>query len=106
MEEIKQIDLSQRKLLGKETFDIYLNDTVFIKNVPIGVWDYYIGGYQVIKKWLSYREKGFLGRGLTMDEVLYIREMVRRISAILLLSTSLDKNYQDVKKSLYAWPES
>jgi len=27
------------------------------------VWTYTIGSYQVIKKWLSYREKPLLGRG-------------------------------------------
>ncbi len=32
------------------------------------VWDYTIGGYQVIKKWLSYREHKLLGRPLTTDE--------------------------------------
>ena len=33
------------------------------------MWDYTIGGYQVVKKWLSYREKPLLGRSLTPDEV-------------------------------------
>jgi hypothetical protein len=32
-------------------------------NVPETVWDYTIGGYQVIKKWLSYRESRFLAAG-------------------------------------------
>jgi hypothetical protein len=27
------------------------------RNIPTKVWGYHIGGYQVIKKWLSYREK-------------------------------------------------
>ena len=29
--------------------------------MPANVWEYYIGGYQVIKKWLSYREQELLG---------------------------------------------
>ena len=32
---------------------------------PLNVWEYYIGGYQVIKKWLSYREHEILGRPLS-----------------------------------------
>ena|SRR5438309_756370 len=32
------------------------------------VWAYTIGGYQVIKKWLSDREHKLLGRPLTTDE--------------------------------------
>lgn len=38
-------------------------------NTPEKVWNYYTGGYQVIKKWLSYREQPFLGRPLTPDMV-------------------------------------
>jgi hypothetical protein len=101
--ENKVISSAQKNLLGQETCDVYLNDTVFIKNIPVNVWDYYIGGYQVIKKWLSYREKSLLGRGLTMEEVLYVREMARRISAIILNGSNLDSNYLAVKESTYKW---
>jgi hypothetical protein len=45
-------------LLGDYTCDVYLNDVAFWRNVPIRVWVYTIGGYQVIKKWLSYRTSG------------------------------------------------
>jgi hypothetical protein len=90
-------------LLGDETCDVYLNDTVFVQNVPVNVWNYYIGGYQVIKKWLSYREKSMLGRGLTMDETQYVREMTRRLSALILLGPKLDKNYDHVKENVFDW---
>jgi len=92
------------KRLGNTTFDIYLNDEVFWRNVPSGVWSYVIGGYQVIKKWLSYREKKVLDRALTPEEARYVTEMVRRIAAILLLEPALDENYQSVKKDTYEWP--
>ena len=29
---------------------------------PAGVWTYKLGGYQVLKKWLSYRERTILRR--------------------------------------------
>ena len=44
------------------------------------------GGSQVIKKWLSYREKGLLGRGLTLDEVETVTQMVRRLAALVALA--------------------
>ena len=50
--------------LGEITFDIYLNDRAYWRNVPSAVWSYKLGGYQVLKKWLSYRERGVLGRPL------------------------------------------
>lgn len=89
--------------IGNKTFDIYLNDIAYWRNVPAKVWDYTLGGYQVMKKWLSYREKALLGRGLTLDEVTHVRDMARRIAALLLLQPALDANYQAVKAATYAW---
>jgi hypothetical protein len=82
-------------------YDIFLNDDACWRNIPAAVWEYTIGGYQVIKKWLSYREKSLLGRGLTSEEVRYVTEMVRRLAALLALQPSLDDNYRKVTKSTY-----
>ena len=90
--------------LGVTTYDIYLNDVAYWKNVPDRVWKYTIGGYQVIKKWLSYREKELLGRSLKQEEVMEVTNMARRIAAILLLEPELDANYEAVKQSTYPWP--
>ena len=68
------------------TLDIHLNRDAMWTNVPTNVWAYTLGGYQVIKKWLSYREKEILGRALKPEEVAYVSEVIRRIAAILLLS--------------------
>jgi hypothetical protein len=65
--------------------------------VPAGVWDYTLGGYQVIKKWLSYREGPLLGRDLKPEEIMAVAETARRIGAILLLQPELDGNYRAVK---------
>lgn len=91
--------------LGKRTFDVYLNEVAYWSNVPQKVWDYTIGGYQVIKKWLSYREEKLLGRPLTRDEVRYVQEMVRRIAALLLLGPALDANYRNVAAHAFPWSE-
>lgn len=89
--------------LGANTRDIYLNNTAYWQNVPDRVWHYTIGGYQVIKKWLSYREQELLGRSLKPEEVMEITNMARRIAAILLLEPELDANYEVVKQSTYQW---
>ena len=73
--------------LGPSTFDIHLNDTAYWRNVPSAVWNYKLGGYQVLKKWLSYREHGVLGRPLMSDEVAHFMNTARRIAAILILTT-------------------
>ena len=70
-------------MLGQTTFDIYLNGNSYWRNVPAAVWCYKLGGYQVLKKWLSYRERPILGRALLLEEVLYFAEVARRIGAIV-----------------------
>lgn len=93
-------------LLGPDTCDIYLNDKAYWKNVPRRVWEYTLGGYQVLKKWLSYREELLLGRPLTLDEVDYLTQVARRIAALLLLGSELDANYAAVKAATYDWQGS
>ena len=86
-------------LLGPATHDVYLNESACWCNVPAAVWDYTIGGYQVIKKWLSYREHDLLGRPLTPDEAREVTHMARRIAALILLQPALDRNYEAVKSA-------
>ena len=92
-------------LLGDKTFDIHLNGDAWWSNVPERVWDYTLGGYQVIKKWLSYREHDVLGRALLPDEAAYVSEMVRRIVAILLMGPALDANYAASKAAAVEWKD-
>ena len=92
--------------LGDGAVDVYLNDVAYWRGVPSGVWSYTIGGYQVMKKWLSYREKALLGRDLKVEEVREVTRMGRRIAAILLLQPELDANYLAVKGETYDWNRS
>lgn len=84
-------------LLGEQTFDVRLNAEAHWANIPGKVWAYTLGGYPVLKKWLSYRERNVLGRPLKVDEVQYFAEVARRIAAILLLGPALDAAYAAAK---------
>jgi hypothetical protein len=59
--------LGKGRLLGLDTLDVYLNDNTYWSNVPREVWETFIGGYQVLKKWLSYREYAVLERALSAE---------------------------------------
>ena len=74
--------------LGDTTFDIYLNANAYWRNVPATVWSYKLGGYQALKKWLSYRERPILGRPLGPEEVQHFAETARRIMAILTMTAA------------------
>ena len=67
---------------------MYLNERTYWRNVPAAVWNYQLGGYQVLKKWLSYREGKVLGRVLQPEEVQYFTDTARRICAVVQLVAS------------------
>lgn len=54
-----------------------------------------IGGCQVPKKWLSYRDHSIIGRALSAEEAGHIQQTARRIAAVLLLGPNLDAPYRD-----------
>lgn len=76
--------------------DAYLNSAVLYTNIPNEVWHYSIAGYQVLKKWLSYREQSVLGRHLDIDEAREFTQMARRIAALLSMSEILEGNYKKI----------
>jgi hypothetical protein len=80
-------------------FDVYLNNGVYWNNVPAGAWEYKIGGYQVLKKWLSYRDKSVLKREITKDEAREFTHMVRRLAALILLEQRLDAELREHDRS-------
>jgi fido (protein-threonine AMPylation protein) len=80
--------------LGDRVLDVYLNDRACWFQIPEPVWEYTLGGYQVLKKWLSYREQSLLGRPLGLDEIKEFTAATRRIAALVLLRADLDANYR------------
>jgi very-short-patch-repair endonuclease len=76
--------------------DVYLNASTYWKGIPTAVWEYTLGGYQVLKKWLSYRETAVLGRPLKAEEAREFMHIARRIAALLALNDALDVNYRAV----------
>ncbi len=90
------------ELLGLPV-DVYLNDETHWRAVPLNVWEFYIGGYQVMKKWLAYREEEILGRALHRDEAREVTSMVRRLTEIVLMSDQLDENYRNCRDNAWAW---
>ena len=101
------IDLTPSKshgTLGGETVDVYLNEMAFWSNIPIGVWSFVLGGTQVLKKWLSYREHEVLGRSIVSAEAREFSEIARRVANVILLETDLDSNYVRSTREAFDWP--
>jgi Type ISP C-terminal specificity domain/N-6 DNA Methylase len=91
-------------ILGVSAVDVYLNGAASWVSVPVKVWEYKLGGYQVLKKWLSYRQLDVLARPLHPEEAEYFSAVVRRIAAILLLGPALDASYAAILPSAITLP--
>jgi hypothetical protein len=85
---------AQAELLGATTRDVWMNGASFWRNIPDAVWETHIGGYQVIKKWLSYRDHSILGRALTEAEVRHVQDTARRLAALRLMGPDLDASFR------------
>lgn len=83
--------------------DVHLNDVASIRCVPAAVYELTIGGYQVLKKWLSYRDSEVIGRPITIAEAREAAAIVRRLTAYIIMQPALDASYEAIKASIYEW---
>lgn len=93
-------------LLGARTLDVAMNGASLWRNIPEQVWEMHIGGYQVLKKWLSYRDASILDRPLTAEEVAHVQSVARRLSAIRLMGPNLDASFRACAAAHVALPSA
>ena len=87
---------------GERTGDLFLNDDAYFGNVPELVWNYQLGGYPVLKKWLGYRQTDRRdGRPLTDDERQWFRHIIQRVAALLALGPSLNELYEQTAANAF-----
>jgi len=75
---------------------VYINETQYFSNIEPEVWNYFIGGYQVLAKWLKDRK----GRYLTDEEIRTYIKIVQVLRGTISLQQDIDKLYPDVEKTL------
>jgi hypothetical protein len=77
---------------------VYINDNKYFDAIEPNVWDYMIGGYQVLDKWLSERKKhGCLDSSL--DEPKTFCRIVTALAKTIEIQKQIDEEYIGVEKS-------
>lgn len=66
--------------------NIYLNELQYFGGVPEKVWDFYIGGYQPLQKWLKDRRE----RELSMEDIEHYQKMIVSINETIKLMGKID----------------
>lgn len=95
------------RLGGSDTYDVVWNteqpNSPHWQNIPLATWQYVVGGYPVLKKWLSYRHHQDLDRPLLQAELRFFRDLARRITVLILLGPQLDAHYEQSKSLAQEW---
>lgn len=73
---------------------IYINKDKYFEGVPPEVWNYYIGAYQVLRKYLKDR------KGRSLDDAPHYCRIVTSIAKTIQIQREIDAIYPEVEKTL------
>jgi hypothetical protein len=65
---------------------VYFNKEQYFEGISKAVWEYQIGGYQVMAKYLKDRKK----RGLSLDEIEHYRKVAKAIARTMEVREEVD----------------
>ncbi len=68
---------------------VYINKTRYFEGIAPDVWEFKIGGYQVLDKWLKDRKKA--KRSLSFDDVLHYQKVVVALKETMQLMIEIDQ---------------
>ena len=87
-----------------ENGKVYINPTAWFDGVPVDVWEFYIGSYQVCHKWLKERcaKKGKPAHILTESEISQYQKIVVALSETIRIMGEID----EVIEEHGGWPDA
>ncbi len=75
---------------------VYINPDKYFTGIYPELWNYYIGGYQVLGKWLKDRK----GRELTSEEIRTYQKIATALHHTIGLQAEIDKIYEQVEEEV------
>ena len=66
---------------------VWINPTQYFGGVPMAIWNFHIGGYQVCEKWLKDRK----GRKLTYEDTRHYQRIVVALNETIRNMTEIDE---------------
>ncbi|MGH7771983.1 MAG: type ISP restriction/modification enzyme [Candidatus Binatia bacterium] len=85
----------EKRLLSEKEKRVYVNKAQYFEGVGPEVWQYQIGGYQVLDKWLKDRK----GRVLSMEDIRHYCRVVTALSKTIQIQTEIDRLYPEIEKT-------
>jgi predicted helicase len=64
---------------------VFINDEQYFEGIEESLWNYLIGGYQVLDRWLKYR----IGRSLDNEDIIYFMKIAKAIEETIKIEEAL-----------------
>jgi predicted helicase len=87
-------DRIEQVLYDEKELRVYINKEKYFDNISAEIWNYQIGGYQVLQKYLKDR------KGRIMDDSRYYCRVVTALDKTIQIQKDLDEIYKIVEKDL------
>jgi len=75
---------------------VYINREQYFEEIPKEIWEYQIGGYQVLSKWLKDRK----GKILSLEDVKHYCKIVTAIKKAIDIQNNIDALYVKAEKDI------
>ena len=75
---------------------VCINKTQYFEGITEEIWNYQIGGYQVLNKWLKYRKE----RKLSLEEIKHFCKVATAIKRTIEIQKELDSMYGEIEKDI------
>lgn len=89
-------NLVEKRMFEEKAKRVYINNQQYFDNIDSTIWNYFIGGYQVLDKWLKDRK----GRNLSSEDIKHYCKIVSALSRTVEVQKSIDELYPGIEKSL------
>ncbi len=83
--------LADARVSANKFGQVFINKTQYFDNVPETAWNFHIGGYQVLQKWLKDRK----GRTLVFDDLEHYSKVVSALSQTIELISAIDETIEE-----------
>jgi len=70
---------------------VWINKTQYFDNIPLDVWEFHVGGYQVCHKWLKDRK----GHTLSYDDIKHYQQIVGALAETITLMEQIDTKIEE-----------
>jgi hypothetical protein len=91
----KDSELVKAKATYKDK-KLFINDTQYFGEVEKEVWEFRVGGYQVLDKWIKDR----VGKYLNEDDIRHVCRVITAISMTIEIQKEINKLYPEIENDL------